>query len=85
MSIEDEREFDYIKGSGKGPGKWGELHKEWDACNNGKMQSPIDLSNSRVDITHKSKKLSRNYKPCTGIVVNRGHDIAVRHLFLFLL
>ncbi|CAH1442042.1 unnamed protein product [Lactuca virosa] len=77
QEVEDEREFDYIKGSRKGPLKWGELHKEWYACNNGKMQSPIDLSNKRVDIIHKSNKLARSYKPCIAIIANRGHDIAV--------
>ncbi|GJT29357.1 alpha carbonic anhydrase 7-like protein [Tanacetum coccineum] len=81
QEVEDEREFDYAKGSEKGPEAWGKLHKEWSACNNGKMQSPIDLSNSRVDIVHKSKKLSRNYIPCTATLNNRGHDIAVRPLF----
>ncbi|KAI3512148.1 hypothetical protein L1887_19372 [Cichorium endivia] len=77
QEVEDEREFDYLKGSEKGPGKWGELHKEWSACNNGKMQSPIDLSNNRVDMIHKSNKLARTYKPCTATIANRGHDIAV--------
>lgn len=82
MCLEDEREFDYEKGSGKGPDQWGKLHKEWSACNNGKMQSPIDLSNKRVDVVRTSKKLSRNYKPCTAIIINRGHDIEVRHNIL---
>ncbi|KAI3696730.1 hypothetical protein L6452_29239 [Arctium lappa] len=77
QEVEDEREFDYVRGSEKGPVHWGKLHKEWSVCNNGKMQSPIDLSDSRVEIIHKSKKLSRNYKPCTAIIINRGHDIAV--------
>nr|XP_043611276.1 alpha carbonic anhydrase 4-like [Erigeron canadensis] len=77
QEVENEKEFDYIKDGEKGPGKWGKLHKEWSACNKGKMQSPIDLSNERVDIIHKSNKLSRNYKPCPAIIINRGHDIAV--------
>ncbi|PWA84906.1 alpha carbonic anhydrase 4 [Artemisia annua] len=77
QEVEDESEFDYAKGSKKGPGAWGKLHKEWSACNNGKLQSPIDLSSSRVEIVHKSKKLSRNYIPCTATLNNRGHDIAV--------
>ncbi|GKC18937.1 alpha carbonic anhydrase 7-like protein [Tanacetum coccineum] len=51
----------------------GKLHKKWSACNIGKMQSPIDLSNSRVDIVYKSKKL-RNYIPCTATLNNRGHE-----------
>ncbi|MFS7990213.1 putative carbonic anhydrase, Monodehydroascorbate reductase (NADH) [Helianthus anomalus] len=81
QEVQDEREFDYDKASGKGPEKWGKIHKEWSACNNGKMQSPIDLSNKRVDVVHKSKKLLRNYKPSTAVIINRGHDIEVRHIF----
>ncbi|KAK9068455.1 hypothetical protein SSX86_012569 [Deinandra increscens subsp. villosa] len=77
QEVQDEREFDYVKSSGKGPEKWGKLHKEWSACNKGNMQSPIDLSNKRVEVVHKSKKLLRNYKPCNAIIVNRGHDIEV--------
>ncbi|KAJ0735980.1 putative carbonic anhydrase [Helianthus annuus] len=77
QEVQDEREFDYDKASGKGPEKWGRIHKEWSACNNGKMQSPIDLSNKRVDVVHKSKKLLRNYKPSTAVIINRGHDIEV--------
>lgn len=74
---EDESEFDYKKGSEKGPGKWGELKKEWEACNNGGMQSPIDLSNQRVKIIPKLGLLNRTYKPGNATVKNRGHDISV--------
>lgn len=54
---------------------WGKLKKEWDACNKGEMQSPIDLSNERVRIIRKPEK--RNYKLCNATVKNRGHDISV--------
>ncbi|XP_071719377.1 carbonic anhydrase Nec1-like [Rutidosis leptorrhynchoides] len=77
QEVENEREFDYINGSDKGPSKWGNLHKEWSACNNGKLQSPIDLSNTRVNVILKSKKLYRNYKQSIANITNRGHDIAI--------
>ncbi|KAL8214487.1 hypothetical protein R6Q57_003936 [Mikania cordata] len=78
QEVQDEREFSYEKASEKGPEEWGKLHKEWSTCNNGKMQSPIDLSNYRVDVVHKSQKLLRNYKPCNAILINRGHDVEVQ-------
>ncbi|XP_058771170.1 alpha carbonic anhydrase 7-like [Vicia villosa] len=78
QEVEDEREFDYIKGSKKGPSRWGELHKEWASCKNGRMQSPIDLSNHRVKIVPKLGKLKKNYKPQNATIKNRGHDIQVK-------
>nr|DAD28545.1 TPA_asm: hypothetical protein HUJ06_030013 [Nelumbo nucifera] len=75
--VEDEREFDYLEGSGKGPDHWGELHEEWAACKNGDMQSPIDLLNERVQLVPGLGRLKRSYKPSNAILKNRGHDIAL--------
>ncbi|KAM7468225.1 hypothetical protein LguiB_015787 [Lonicera macranthoides] len=72
---EDEREFDYGEGSPMGPRRWGELKKEWKDCKIGGMQSPIDMSNQRVEIIPKSAKLFRHYKPSNATIKNRGHDI----------
>ncbi|XP_060201430.1 carbonic anhydrase Nec1-like isoform X1 [Lycium barbarum] len=73
----DEVEFDYIEGSKKGPSKWGELKKEWETCNCGKMQSPIDISSCNVKIQRKldHKKI---YKPCNSTIKNRGHAISLQ-------
>ncbi|KAL2481347.1 Alpha carbonic anhydrase 7 [Abeliophyllum distichum] len=76
QEVEDEREFDYAKGSEKGPKKWGDLKKEWAACKDGKFQSPIDMSNERVRIISNPEK--KNYKPFNATVRNRGHDISLR-------
>ncbi|XP_057743640.1 alpha carbonic anhydrase 7-like [Arachis stenosperma] len=76
--VENEREFDYIKGSEKGPSHWGELNKEWEACKNGEIQSPIDLSNKRVTVVPNLGVLRKNYKPHNATLVNRGHDISLR-------
>ncbi|KAI5680734.1 hypothetical protein M9H77_01961 [Catharanthus roseus] len=75
QEVEDEREFDYGEDSEKGPKKWGELKKEWAACTNGETQSPIDMSNERVQIIRNREK--RQYRPCDATVKNRGHDISV--------
>ncbi|XP_030926947.1 alpha carbonic anhydrase 7-like [Quercus lobata] len=78
QEVEDEREFDYLQGSEKGPGHWGDLNKDWKACKNGNMQSPIDLSSKRVKVIPKLMDLKRNYKPCNATVKNRGHDISLK-------
>ncbi|KAG8376618.1 hypothetical protein BUALT_Bualt09G0082200 [Buddleja alternifolia] len=73
--IEDEREFDYGKKSERGPRQWGKIKKEWSACNNGNLQSPIDMSNERVRIISRPEK--RNYRTANATVRNRGHDIQI--------
>ncbi|KAL4197097.1 hypothetical protein AMTRI_Chr04g249570 [Amborella trichopoda] len=50
QEVEDEREFDYLEDSERGPKHWGELYPEWRACSNGDMQSPIDLLHERVEL-----------------------------------
>uniref|UniRef100_A0A5B7C1F4 Carbonic anhydrase n=1 Tax=Davidia involucrata TaxID=16924 RepID=A0A5B7C1F4_DAVIN len=76
--VEDEREFDYEGDGEKGPGHWGELKKEWAACTNGGMQSPIDMSNQRVKLITQSRELKMDYRACNATVKNRGHDISLR-------
>ncbi|CAK8571446.1 unnamed protein product [Lathyrus sativus] len=78
--VEDEREFDYTKGSKKGPPYWGELKKEWAACKNGKMQSPIALTNDNLKIVPNLGKLKKNYMSENATLLNRGHDIQVKWL-----
>ncbi|CAI9268034.1 unnamed protein product [Lactuca saligna] len=75
QEVEDEREFDYARDGHMGPEKWGEIRKEWSACSNGTMQSPIDMSSQRVEMVVTSNKLFRNYKASNATVNNRGHDI----------
>ncbi|GLT92309.1 hypothetical protein SLE2022_101490 [Rubroshorea leprosula] len=77
QEVENEREFDYLENSGKGPAHWGDLKKEWAACKVGGLQSPIDLSHQRVKMIRKSGELKRNYRPCHATLKNRGHDIAL--------
>lgn len=77
QEVEDEREFDYLQGSGKGPKQWGAIKKEWSACKNGGMQSPIDLSSHRVTLVPNLGKLNISYNPCNATVKNRGHDISI--------
>ncbi|KAK8532099.1 hypothetical protein V6N12_053548 [Hibiscus sabdariffa] len=78
ISMEDEREFDYLESSEKGPKHWRELKKEWAACKNGKLQSPIDMTSDRVKVFRKSEALQMKYKPARSIIKNRGHDISLQ-------
>ncbi|XP_022143845.1 alpha carbonic anhydrase 7-like [Momordica charantia] len=72
-----EVEFEYKKGSVKGPEQWGNLKKEWEACNNGRLQSPIDLTSQGVKITPELGLLNKSYNPCSATLKNRGHDISL--------
>ncbi|CAK9138732.1 unnamed protein product [Ilex paraguariensis] len=78
QEVENEIEFSYKRGSENGPERWGEIHPEWSLCSNGTMQSPIDLSNERVEIVSYLGRLKRDYKPSNATLINRGHDIMVR-------
>ncbi|KAJ8625201.1 hypothetical protein MRB53_033731 [Persea americana] len=75
QEVEDEKEFDYNKGSDKGPENWGKLHNEWSACGNGNIQSPIDLLDEKVEVLHHLGRLNRSYKASKASLKNRGHDI----------
>lgn len=78
MDAEDEREFDYGRKSKHGPKHWGTIKREWQVCSKGEMQSPVDMSNQRVEIVSGSKELKKHYHPSNATVINRGHDIAVK-------
>ncbi|CAK9171396.1 unnamed protein product [Ilex paraguariensis] len=78
QEVEDESEFSYVPGSDNGPERWGEIHPEWSMCNNGTMQSPIDLLNERVEIVSHLGRLKRDYKPSNATLINRGHDMMLR-------
>lgn len=78
QEVEDEREFDYMKGSEKGPQHWGDLKKEWAACKHGESQSPIDLSARRVRVIPGLGLIKNTYKPHNATLKNRGHDIQVK-------
>lgn len=78
VGAEDEREFSYEEGSPNGPDHWGEIHEDWATCNNGDMQSPIDLTHERVEIVPGLGRLKRSYKASNATLKNRGHDIMVQ-------
>ncbi|XP_009782909.1 bifunctional monodehydroascorbate reductase and carbonic anhydrase nectarin-3-like [Nicotiana tabacum] len=76
--VDDESEFSYDEKSENGPAKWGKIHPEWSTCNTGKLQSPIDLLNKRVEVVSNLGKLCTHYKPSNATLLNRGHDMMLR-------
>ncbi|KAI4373543.1 hypothetical protein MLD38_011659 [Melastoma candidum] len=76
--VEDESEFNYHEDSVRGPARWGELRSEWRSCSSGTMQSPIDLSDERVEVVSYLGRLSRSYRPSSATLKNRGHDIMLK-------
>ena len=79
---DDEKDFNYIEGSGKGPEDWGDLKEEWATCKTGNMQSPIDLFGRRVEVAPVSEEIHKFYNPGEATLKNRGHDISVNKLNL---
>ncbi|KAF3616292.1 Alpha carbonic anhydrase 7 [Capsicum annuum] len=76
--VDDEREFSYGEKSENGPANWGKIHPEWRTCNTGKLQSPIDLLNKRVEVVSDLGILKKYYKPSNATLLNRGHDMMLR-------
>lgn len=80
LFADEELEFSYQEGSEAGPEHWGHIHKDWAACGNGRMQSPVDLSDERVRILPLLGRLRRSYRPAAAVLRNRGHDIMASDL-----
>ncbi|MQM08978.1 hypothetical protein Taro_041835 [Colocasia esculenta] len=71
---DDESEYNYEEGSGKGPEDWWHLKPEWNVCKFGKRQSPIDLTEP-ICIDIPLGILQTFHWPSPAILRNRGHDI----------
>ncbi|MED6158037.1 hypothetical protein PIB30_028965 [Stylosanthes scabra] len=78
QEVEDEHEFNYDVKSDRGPSHWGDIKPEWSECKTGRMQSPIDLDNKRVQVVNLLGPLILNYNPSNATLKNRGHDITLR-------
>ncbi|KAL0906651.1 hypothetical protein M5K25_025164 [Dendrobium thyrsiflorum] len=78
QEVEDEKEFSYEVGSENGPDNWGQIHEDWAACGVGKLQSPIDLKDERVEVVYGLGHLRRTYRTAPAVMKNRGHDIMLK-------
>ncbi|RYR70416.1 hypothetical protein Ahy_A03g016911 [Arachis hypogaea] len=75
QEVEDESEFNYDENSDRGPSHWGDIKPEWRTCKTGKMQSPIDLNDRKVQVA-KLGPLNLNYNPSNNAILkNKGHEI----------
>ncbi|KAK6926763.1 Alpha carbonic anhydrase domain [Dillenia turbinata] len=75
---ENETRFGYIVGTPNGPDRWSELDKGWFLCNNGTMQSPVDILDDNVQVVSNLGRLNTSYMPSTATLVNRGRYIELR-------
>jgi len=63
--------------SGKeGPNAWGSLKSEYQLCQSGKQQSPINIKDAKKDSL---PAIQFDYKPAALNVVNNGHTILVTY------
>ncbi|KAH1077688.1 hypothetical protein GLYMA_19G135900v4 [Glycine max] len=73
---EDEK-FTYAIGSSTGPENWWHVNQKWKTCGDGKLQSPIDLLDQRVQELPQLGKLKKAYKSAPAVLKNSGHDIVL--------
>lgn len=59
------------------PENWGKISQEFSTCATGKMQSPINISNSTKSTNH--KKITFSYKTTPKIEINDGRTIEVQY------
>ncbi|KAF8096133.1 hypothetical protein N665_0317s0039 [Sinapis alba] len=71
-----ETPYTYDQNPDNGPKGWSKLDDQWKTCNNGKIQSPIDLTNARVSRAH-DETWKTHHKPAEALIMSRGHDIMV--------
>lgn len=58
-----------------GPANWATLAEDFEACEEGKEQSPIDLDDDKAVDAPVNKAVTIDYKPVTAELVNNGHTI----------
>lgn len=63
-------------GGSENPTQWGALSKNFQLCEIGKSQSPINIKNA---VVRDPANLSFDYQPSPLVVVNNGHTIQVNY------
>lgn len=71
----DSAKLQWGYGEENGPAKWGALNPEWALCENGNVQSPIDIKTNSVQAT--THALNLNYQKYSSSLVNNGHALQV--------
>lgn len=60
-----------------GPEKWGTLNTAFQACSNGKLQSPVNIVKKDAFLNKKLGDLKRDYDKANATLVNNGVNIGV--------
>jgi len=63
-------------GGAENPTQWGQLNRDFELCELGKAQSPINIKNPVVSTP---TNINFDYKPTPLVVVNNGHTIQVNY------
>jgi carbonic anhydrase len=58
-----------------GPGNWAALAEDFEACEAGHKQSPIDLEDDKAAAAPVDKAVTIDYRPVTAELVNNGHTV----------
>lgn len=58
-----------------GPANWATLAEDFEACEAGREQSPIDLDDDKAVQAPVDKAVTIDYRPVTAELVNNGHTI----------
>ncbi|GHE40360.1 carbonic anhydrase [Streptomyces capitiformicae] len=58
-----------------GPANWATLAEDFEACEAGKEQSPIDLDDDKAVDAPVNKAVTIDYQPVTAELVNNGHTV----------
>ncbi|BAT85218.1 Alpha carbonic anhydrase [Vigna angularis] len=74
----EDEEYNYKEESDRGPKNWWRINPKWKACGNGKLQSPIDILDKRVQVFPELGKLQKDYQPAPSVLKNTGHAITVK-------
>ena len=62
----------------EGPDKWGEITSEYATCKTGKLQSPIDITDT-VAVKTALSPIAFDYKPSPLKIIDNGHTIQVNY------
>ncbi|KAJ4812602.1 Carbonic anhydrase [Rhynchospora pubera] len=69
--IEEEAGFNYVPGSDIGPDRWGVINENWTTCGTGREQSPIDITEERIQEQPDLGRLLQKYQPARAALKNQ--------------
>ncbi|KAJ4800955.1 Carbonic anhydrase [Rhynchospora pubera] len=67
----EEAGFNYVPGSDIGPDRWGVINENWATCGMGREQSPIDITEERIQEQPDLGRLLQKYQPARAALKNQ--------------